>query len=151
MMPSVIIPLDSAPLTSNGKVDWKRLPAPDSYLSDQGEYVEPSAGLEMTVASIWRELLKVEKVGTRDNFFDLGGHSLLIAQLHGRLREVLGQDLSMMDLFQYPTISSFVSRMNQSEDKPSGVAQVESRLSATNRQREQRQRYRTQTTGRENE
>jgi len=151
MMPSVIIPLDSAPLTSNGKVDWKRLPAPDSYLSDQGEYVEPSAGLEMTVASIWRELLKVEKVGTRDNFFDLGGHSLLIAQLHSRLREVLGQDLPMMDLFQYPTISSFVSRMNQSEDKPSGVAQVESRLSATNRQREQRQRYRTQTTGRENE
>ncbi|HXE41585.1 MAG TPA: phosphopantetheine-binding protein, partial [Candidatus Baltobacteraceae bacterium] len=65
----------------------------------------PATDLEKTIAKIWQELLRVEKIGLHDNFFDLGGHSLLVVEAQAKLRESLGFDLPVVKLFQYPTIS----------------------------------------------
>jgi amino acid adenylation domain-containing protein len=111
MRPSIIVPLDSIPLTSNGKVDWKMLPAPDKYLSSQKQYVEPLTELQMTVAAIWRQLLQIEKVGARDNFFDLGGHSLLAAQLHSRIRDAFQINFPLSVLFDSPTVAEMAENI----------------------------------------
>ncbi len=107
MIPSAFVFLDRLPLTPNGKVDRRKLPEPEKrHLASATAYVSPRTELEKTIAKIWQELLRVEKVGLHDNFFDLGGHSLLVVQAQARLRDALGVDLAVVTLFQYPTISS---------------------------------------------
>ncbi|MBS1799656.1 MAG: amino acid adenylation domain-containing protein [Acidobacteria bacterium] len=107
MVPSTWIALKEIPLTPNGKVDRKRLPAPPSVKrrSSAGG-VNPRNHIESTLAAIWGEVLGVEQVGMRDNFFDLGGHSLRLIRVHARVRESLGCDVAVIDLFRYPTIES---------------------------------------------
>lgn len=105
MMPSTVVVLDSLPLTSNGKVDRNAL----LELRGEGvatEYVAPRNPTEELLAGIWAELLKRERVGIYDNFFDLGGHSLLAVQLLHYIQKTLGSDLSLMTIFQSPTIAS---------------------------------------------
>lgn len=107
MVPSTFVTLERLPRTPSGKIDRRGLPAPDMAQRDMTlPYTEPSSELERRLAQIWREVLKLEKVGLDDNFFDLGGHSLLLVQVHARLREELGLELSAIDLFKYPTIGS---------------------------------------------
>jgi amino acid adenylation domain-containing protein len=107
MVPSVFVILDTLPLTPNGKVDRKALPALDGSRPDlQNGYVPPTTDLQKTIATIWQEVLQVDKVGMEDNFFDLGGHSLLMVQLHFKLQITLERELSIIELFHYPTISS---------------------------------------------
>jgi len=107
MVPSIIIPLDALPVTRNGKLDLDRLPAPGtSHVISRAAFVAPRTRVEETIASIWCDVLGLEKVGINDNFFDLGGHSLLLAQVHEKLREVLSNDLSILDLFTFPSINS---------------------------------------------
>ncbi len=115
MIPTNFIFLDKFPLTSNGKIDRKAFPAPSEKrtFSINEEFVKPSNELEMTIASIWQDLLKLAKIGTNDNFFDSGGHSLLAVQLHARLKQVIDPELTLIDIFTYPTINSlaeFVSK-----------------------------------------
>ena len=111
MIPAVFVPLDAFPLTSSGKVDRRALPAPQGSRESAVEtiYVDPRTELERTIAGVWREVLKLDRVGTGDNFFDLGGHSLLAAQVHARLAEVLGRDIALLDLFRYPTVASLAA------------------------------------------
>ncbi|HRL22987.1 MAG TPA: phosphopantetheine-binding protein, partial [Alcaligenes sp.] len=104
MVPSVIMVLDALPLNANGKIDRKVLPEPQ-FVGGQ-EYEAPQGELETALASIWAQVLGVERVGRRDNFFDLGGHSLLLVQLHERIRKGLQTDLSVMDLFRYPSVQA---------------------------------------------
>lgn len=121
MVPALFVSLDSLPLTDNGKVDRKALPSPESSRMDaKTEYVAPRSKLEQSIATIWQEVLKIEKVGLMDNFFDLGGHSLLMAQVHGQLREKLGLDLQLIKLLEHPTISSLAKYLtnNQSDELP---------------------------------
>jgi amino acid adenylation domain-containing protein len=114
MVPSGFIFLDSMPLTRNGKVDRERLPDPRSVVTDAGDsFVAPASELEQAIAAIWQETLGVERVSAYDNFFDLGGHSLLMVQVYTRLREILRTDLSIIDLFKYPTISSLAEYLSQ--------------------------------------
>ena len=87
MMPSAFVKLDAMPLTPNGKVDRKALPAPDADALVTHAYEAPQGPVEEVLADIWQELLGVEKVGRHDNFFDLGGHSLLIVSLVEQLRQ----------------------------------------------------------------
>ena len=88
MVPSAFVFLDLIPLTSNGKVDRKALPAPDQNRFDLEEsFVAPRTPVEEMIAEIWAEVLKLDRVGIHDNFFDLGGHSLLATQVISRLRE----------------------------------------------------------------
>ncbi|MCL4176656.1 MAG: amino acid adenylation domain-containing protein [Verrucomicrobia bacterium] len=121
MIPSAFVPLDSLPLTLNGKVDRKSLPEPGALRPElAAAFVAPRTELERTIANIWRELLRIEQVGLRDNFFDLGGHSLLVVQAQARLRDALGRDLPVVKLFQYPTISGLIECLTDREKSFSG-------------------------------
>jgi amino acid adenylation domain-containing protein len=114
MVPSAFVTLEALPLTPNGKVDRKALPLPDSIRPQlEAVYQPPQTEIEQTIADIWQKLLKLEDVGIHDNFFELGGHSLLVVQVHSNLREVLKRDLSLLDLFRYPTINSLANYFNQ--------------------------------------
>lgn len=136
MVPSVLVPLESLPLTPNGKVDRRALPEPGMTASSSlVPLVEPSSSLESKLALIWRSVLGIERVGVDDNFFDRGGHSLLVVQLHRRIGTELGIHPPLLDLFKYPTIRRFarhVDRVEPQEQPSSGVKLAER---ATNRNR----------------
>ncbi|HYH44362.1 MAG TPA: amino acid adenylation domain-containing protein, partial [Thermoanaerobaculia bacterium] len=94
MVPSAFVVLPKLPLLPNGKVDRKSLPAPEAERPDlAAPFIAPKSRLEGVISEAWRSVLGVEKVGVHDNFFDLGGHSLLMAQVHHKLRESLPDDL----------------------------------------------------------
>ncbi|GGA41713.1 hypothetical protein GCM10010981_33410 [Dyella nitratireducens] len=103
MLPSAFVQLERLPLTPNGKLERKALPAPDQYAVAMRDYEAPQGELEQAVASIWQELLGLERVGRRDRFFDLGGHSLLAMQMSTRLRDRFGVDLPLRLLLSHPT------------------------------------------------
>ena len=107
MIPSVFVPVAKLPLLPSGKVNRRALPAPEeSRLESSREFVAPEQGLEESIAGVWREVLGVPRVGVEDNFFDLGGHSLLIVTLQNRLNGVLNRKIPVIDLFKHPTIRS---------------------------------------------
>ncbi len=113
MVPGALVALPALPLTANGKVDRALLPAPDrSRPSLASAYSAPRSELERTITAVWQEELKVETVGVDDNFFDLGGHSLRMARVHARLKEALGREVSLIELFQYPTVSSLARHLS---------------------------------------
>jgi len=118
MIPAAFVILDELKLNASGKVDRKTLPIPTSEQSESGTiFVSPKTDLEKTIAQIWQEVLNVDRIGLNDNFFDLGGHSLLMATAHSRLQEALNREFSLISLFQYPTISSLVDYLSgESED-----------------------------------
>ena len=105
MVPASITVMASLPLMPNGKVDRNALPSPDgSAVGERPEYVAPATALERGLAALWTELLGIEAVGLNDNFFRLGGHSLLVTQLVFRLREVLPVEISLRAVFDNPTV-----------------------------------------------
>ena len=117
MAPSAFMFLDALPLTPNGKVNRKALPAPEGQRPElETAYVAPRTELEQTVAGIWRELLRVGQAGLHDNFFDLGGHSLLVVEMQARLRAALGRNVPVVKLFQYPTISALAAFLSEREE-----------------------------------
>ncbi|MDX2090267.1 MAG: amino acid adenylation domain-containing protein [Kofleriaceae bacterium] len=107
MVPSAFVVLDAMPLTLNGKLDRKALPAPDLGALTQREYVAPRTRTEHVVAEIWRHLLRVERVGVHDDFFELGGHSLLVMRVVAKVRERLGVNVTLVSLFQARTLEAF--------------------------------------------
>ncbi len=114
MVPAHYVVLDSLPQTPNGKIDRKQLPAPDHAPQDlqQAEYVAPSDDLEQQIVEVWKDVLKVPKVGVRDNFFDLGGHSLLAIQVLRALKAALQRDMAITDIFRFPTVQSLASHLS---------------------------------------
>ena len=114
MVPASFVTLGTLPLLPNGKVDRKKLPAPS--LSRPVSMVLPQTETERAIASIWKEVLGLEQVGLHENFFDLGGHSLLLSKAHSQLRAVIGRELSMVDLFRHPTISALAAFISQGEE-----------------------------------
>ncbi|MBV9788127.1 MAG: amino acid adenylation domain-containing protein, partial [Chloroflexi bacterium] len=98
MLPSAFVVLEALPLSANGKVDRKALPAPDETVAEGSEYVAPQSPSEELVASIWAAVLERERVGVTTNFFALGGHSLLATQVMSRIRAVFGQELPLRQL-----------------------------------------------------
>ncbi|KYC42721.1 non-ribosomal peptide synthetase [Scytonema hofmannii PCC 7110] len=107
MVPAVFVILDSLPLTPNGKVDRKNLPVPDRSRPDLEEsFIAPSNPIEEKLALIWAELLRLEQIGVNDNFFYLGGHSLIATQMLSRVREVFTVELSFHQIFENPTIGA---------------------------------------------
>ncbi len=148
MVPSHFVSLPALPQTPNGKIDRKALPAPDSgpAPAPAASFVAPTSDLEESIAAIWKDVLKLPQVGTRDNFFDLGGHSLLAVQAHRRLREALGRDLSITDIFRFPTIESLSAYLGQ--DGADGAAAQQGRDRAQGRRAalQRRQGLRTAAT-----
>ena len=123
MVPGVFLPIEGVPTTANGKLDRQALPAPDLERPDLEEaYVDPEGEVEETIAGIWKRVLQVDRVGRQDNFFTLGGHSLLLTQIHGELKTALSADLSLVDLFTYPTVGSLADFLTTSRDARQEVA-----------------------------
>ena len=125
MVPSVFVLLEKFPLTPNGKVDRKALPAPERSRSDLAEaYIEPRTALERVLAGIWSQVLGVERVGVDDNFFELGGHSLLVTQLLSRVHEACQMKLPMRYIFEAPTVAGLAARMIQQEEQPGDLEKI---------------------------
>ncbi|RON69757.1 non-ribosomal peptide synthetase [Pseudomonas fluorescens] len=108
MVPAVFVHLDALPLSPNGKLDRKALPAPDQSALKTREYEAPVGDVEITLARLWAELLNVERVGRHDHFFELGGHSLLAVSLIGRLRQE-GMEADVRALFEQPTLAGYAA------------------------------------------
>lgn len=110
MVPALFVVLNELPLTPNGKLDRRALPAPDAAALVSREYEPPQGDMEALLAEIWRDLLRVEQVGRRDNFFALGGHSLLIVQMMDRLRQA-GVSAQGAAIFDRPTLADLASAL----------------------------------------
>ena len=105
MVPAVYMPLEEMPLTPNGKLNRKALPAPEAESNVSRAYEQPQGEMEATLAAIFRELLHVERVGRHDNFFEIGGHSLLATQLIAKIRSQLNVDLALTTLFERTSVA----------------------------------------------
>ncbi|MGE6764048.1 non-ribosomal peptide synthase/polyketide synthase, partial [Corallococcus interemptor] len=110
MVPGALVVLEALPLNSNGKVDRKALPEPDAPASTHA-YVAPRTETEAKLAAIWAEVLRVPQVGVKDDFFALGGHSLLVTQVVSRVRAETGVELPLRALFDAPTLEALAQRM----------------------------------------
>jgi amino acid adenylation domain-containing protein len=141
MTPSIFVELENLPVTANGKVDRQRLPAPPRAVSMSDAM--PQTEIEQAIAEAWKEILDLERVGLDDNFFDLGGHSLLLAQVHARLQAVFGEELTIIELFKHPTIRSLAAHLGWAPERRSVVVEGQSRAekqrAAIQRQEKQRQ------------
>lgn len=133
MVPNLFVQLDTFPLTPGGKVDRRALPPPAAALTR--EIIGPRTDTEQTLATIWREVLGLEQVGIHENFFEVGGNSLLISRVYTRIQSAMGVSLSLVDLFTYPTIHALADYLAQQE-QPAPVQQPVS--PKQNRLRQQR-------------
>ncbi|HEU4561402.1 MAG TPA: AMP-binding protein, partial [Longimicrobium sp.] len=112
MVPSAFVFLDALPLTVNGKLDRKALPVPE-LASAEERYVAPRTPVEEVLAGIWAEVLRLERVGVHDSFFDLGGHSLLIMRLLARIQATFDLDISIRTVFSKPTLEAIAAEIER--------------------------------------
>ncbi len=115
MLPTAFVLLNTLPLTSNGKVDRRKLPSADEFIGiEQAEsYIAPTTPIEETMVSIWSDVLKLPRVGIHDNFFEIGGHSLLAVQLISRVRAAWQIHLPLRDLFAFSTVAMLAARVEE--------------------------------------
>jgi len=125
MVPSFFVVLEQFPLTPNGKIDRKALPAPEgAALATTAEFAPPQTPTEQLLSTIWAEVLGVAQVGRHDNFFELGGHSLLAIRLLSQIEQHFGQKIAVVTLFQKPTIAELASILSLGyplQDDPIGL------------------------------
>jgi amino acid adenylation domain-containing protein len=107
MVPAAYVVLEALPLTANGKLDRRALPAPGGSVAAQRDYVAPQGPLETALAGIWGDLLQIEQVGRYDSFFELGGQSLLVVRMISRVRQSLGLNLALSSVFAHPVLHDF--------------------------------------------
>lgn len=120
-VPAAFVRVEAMPLGPSGKLDIKALPAPDAVRPDlETDYVAPRTEIERVITAIWQSVLEIERPGIHDNFFDLGGHSLLLLRVQDRLRTAFHKEPSIVDLFEYPTISSLAGHMAGSQTQRAG-------------------------------
>jgi amino acid adenylation domain-containing protein len=127
MIPSLFVELDKLPLTPGGKVDRRSLPAPDTMGKGAGagpDYVAPRTAVEEVLAGIWREVLAVERVGVRDNFLDLGGHSMLAMRCVSAIRQVFRIELPLRVLFESANLAELAQALTAYEDRPGGLEKI---------------------------
>ena len=153
MIPGVFIVLEDLPRTPNNKIDRKALPTPDRDRAGPTEhYTAPCNAMEKELSAIWADVLNVDRVGVNDNFFELGGHSLLLVRIQAKVQQLCGNKLSVVDLFQYPTVAGlarFLERgastsntveqaRQRAETRSTGTTRAEARREARRRHRQQR-------------
>lgn len=135
MIPAMFVALERMPLTANGKIDRLALPNPEGReMRDLAAYAAPSKDLEKIIAEVWQEALGVERVGIYDNFFDLGAHSLLVAEVHIQLRQVLEREFSLLDMFRHSTVHALASHLSgEAAHQDAGEAQDSTQPRAADR------------------
>jgi len=120
MLPSAFVLLEKLPLTASGKVDRAALPKPDLARQSGASFVAPRTPVQEVLAAVWVEVLDVERVGIHDNFFDLGGHSLLGTQVISRIQDLLKVQLPLRALFEAPTVAELSQLVSEREPTPGG-------------------------------
>ncbi|MBE8967605.1 amino acid adenylation domain-containing protein [Nostocales cyanobacterium LEGE 12452] len=150
MVPTAFVILEFLPLTANGKVDRRALPDPDLQ-QELSDYVMPNTEVEKIIAGIWQKALEVQKVGIYNNFFELGGHSLLLVRINQQLQEILGLEVSIVEMFNYPNIHSLSQYLSTKINKKNTIKQNNSRNQShseikalKDQQLQSRQQYRSQ-------
>jgi acyl carrier protein len=131
MLPAAYVVLDQLPLTANGKVDRQALAQMERPVDQTSAYVAPVGDYEQEIADIWQALLGIERVGRSDNFFEIGGHSLLLMRLVGQLRDAFAVELSPATVFEHPRLSelaSMVRTLQLTQYLKEDVAQMEVEL-----------------------
>jgi acyl-coenzyme A synthetase/AMP-(fatty) acid ligase len=150
MVPGFFVTLPGLPVTANGKIDRRRLPAPE-HPGTEAAFVPPSTAAEQVLVRLWSEVLGLERVGVGDSFFDLGGHSLLLPRIQARIREDLGRDVPLLKLIEHPTVAALAAWLEGVEEALPGADSRD----RVRRQRQaldlQRQRLASRTTGRTRE
>ncbi len=120
MLPAIFVVLDKLPTTPTGKLDRASLPAPQSLRAElEPDYVAPKSQLEREIAAVWCSVLGVDRIGTSENFFDAGGHSLAMVKTVGKLRRQLGQEITLVDAFRFPSIGQLATHLSRREAAPS--------------------------------
>ncbi|MFC7519108.1 condensation domain-containing protein, partial [Herbaspirillum sp. GCM10030257] len=130
MVPAAYVQLDTLPLTPNGKLDRQALPAPEGDAYASHGYEAPVGEVETALATIWAEVLGVEQVGRHDNFFTLGGHSLLAVKVASRVRQVLGVELGVTELFAHASLSALATAVGQAAQSELPAIALASRADA---------------------
>ncbi len=149
MVPNIFVELPALPLTTNGKLDRDALPAPQLTRESAGAaYVVPAAGLEGALARLWTEVLGIDDIGAEDNFFDVGGHSMLLAQVHSRIVSELGKQVAIVDLFRHPTIRSLAAFLEQKSTLPAATLEGVDETLHQRREQLMRRRRLAQSSGR---
>jgi SAM-dependent methyltransferase/acyl carrier protein len=142
MVPSVFTLMEAFPLTPNGKADRKALPsASDLAIDSNGALKPPSNDVEQKIAEVWKELLGVSKVGRDSNFFDLGGHSLLVIRLASKLEKIFARKLPVTEVFRHPTVKLLARYLMGHEDgeiRTSSPEHIEAQRASRQRRRELR-------------
>ena len=132
MLPSAFVVMEALPLTSNGKLDRAALPAPQSRIASAA-LVAPRNATEARLCPIWSDLLQVDAIGVHENFFESGGHSLLLVKLHRELSAAYPDRLTIADYFKYPTIAGLAAYLDHKHDAtpraPAGMARAAARKS----------------------
>jgi aryl carrier-like protein len=124
------VTLAALPLTRNGKIDRAALPAPGAERpSLESAYVAPRTPGELAVVAVWQAVLGHERIGIHDNFFELGGNSLLLVAVEGRLREALGREIPIAEMYRNPTIHG-LARALAAEESTASPRRVEARTAA---------------------
>lgn len=126
MVPSVFILLDKFPVTSNGKIDRKALPAPELNREAAGkEFIAPRTTTEELLAEIWAQVLGVDKVGIYDNFFELGGHSLIGVKLQSRINDAFDVEMQLRRIFEAPTIAELAKLLDGGAEESETVPEIQ--------------------------
>ncbi|EEF63072.1 non-ribosomal peptide synthetase [Pedosphaera parvula] len=126
MVPSILLQLDALPLTPNGKIDRKALPTPELRHASESLHVPPQTHMEKCIAAIWQELLHIEQIGTGDDFFDLGGNSLMLVEAHARVCEQLNLQIPLSKFFQVSNIAAlakYIVELSRSSNSLSKMKQ----------------------------
>jgi acyl carrier protein len=128
MVPAAFAVVDAFPLTPNAKIDRKALPSPEDVAPQRRtQFRAPEGSLEQSIATVWKDVLNLESVGTDDNFFDLGGHSLLVVQVHRTLRDALERPIALTDLYRFSTIRSLAEHLGSDRGAAAAVEQSQAR------------------------
>ena len=127
MVPAALVTMDGLPRMPSGKIDRQALPRPGPAHTSEKTYVAPENELQRAIAEVWQEVIGVDQVGLHDNFFDLGGHSLLMTRVQSKLSTLLNTEVSMIDLFKYPTINSLAQHLHSEQRETPGIDLVRDR------------------------
>jgi amino acid adenylation domain-containing protein len=128
MVPNLFVSMKALPLTPNGKIDRKALPAPQAQALPVDEDAEAlMTPVQRRVAGSWREILRIDRIGLYENFFDIGGHSLLLVKLHAALKREFESDLALVELFQWTTVAAQAARLSTSTPSDGALRRAQAR------------------------
>ncbi|HND19984.1 MAG TPA: amino acid adenylation domain-containing protein, partial [Acidobacteriota bacterium] len=134
MLPTALVFLSDFPVSPNGKIDRRALPAPERIeTANQAAFAAPETATQQALAEVWTQLLGVKQVGINDNFFSLGGHSLLGTQLMSRIRKVFGVEISLRKLFEFPTLAGLAELIDQTQTMTDPATPLQPELPAIER------------------